>query len=221
MRRLLLAAVGSGVSCLLFLAAGCGSSKSAHLRLINAIPIQSNLDMLIDGKDVASSIGYGAASGYISVSTGPRHLQIEPNGGSSPLVDQNVSVSSGSFTTVLDSSRGPLVLSDNNTAPSSGNVGLRVINASSNIGTADVYIVSSGAGIAGASPTFGSVAFPSATGYSTVAAGSYQIILTFPGTTGVELSTSELSFSSGQVRTIVVMDGQTGGVTTSVLSDLN
>ena len=220
MRRVLFAAVATGVSCVLLLATGCGSS-TAHLRMLNAIPIQSNLDMLVDGKNVVSAIAYGAASGYVSVSSGSRHVQIEPSGGSSPLVDQSVSTSSGTFSTVMESSGGPLVLTDSHATPSSGNINLRVINASNNIGTADVYIVTSGAGIGGISPTFSNVTFPSATGYTTVAAGSYQVILTFPGTTSVELSTSALSFSSGQVRTIVVLDGQTGGVTTSILSDLN
>ncbi len=220
MRRLLFAAVALGVSCVLLLATGCGSS-TAHIRLLNAIPIQSNLDMLIDSKDVASAIAYGAASGYVSASTGSRHLQIEPSGGSTTIVDQNVSISSGSFTTVFESSAGPVVLTDNNSAPSSGNINLRVINASSNIGSADVYIVTSGTGIGSANPNFSGVSFPSATGYSSVSAGSYQVIFTFPGTTSTKFSSSAMSFSSGQVRTIVALDGQSGGITASVLSDAN
>jgi len=220
MRRVLFAAVALGVSCVLLLATGCGSS-TAHVRLLNAIPIQSNLDMLLDGKNVASSVAYGAASAYVTASTGSRHLQIEPSGGSTTIVDQTISISSGSFTTALESSAGPLVLTDTNTAPSSGNVNLRVINASSNIGSADVYIVSSGTGIGSANPNFSGVSFPSATGYSSVSAGSYQVILTFPGTTSVKFTSSAMSFSSGQVRTIVVLDGQSGGITTSVLSDAN
>ena len=71
MRRLLFAAVALGVSCVLLLATGCGSS-TAHVRLLNALPIQSNLDMLIDSKDVASAVAYGAASAYVSASSGSR-----------------------------------------------------------------------------------------------------------------------------------------------------
>jgi len=177
--------------------------------------------MLIDSKNVASAVAYGAASRYVSVSAGSRHMQIEPTGVPNPIVDQNTSFSSGSFSTVMESSSGPTVFTDSNATPSSGNISLRVINASHNVGTADVYIVSSGTGIGTASPTFAGVGFPSATGYQTLAAGSYQILFTFPGTTSVELSTNSLPFTSGQVRTVVVLDGQTGGVTTSVLSDLN
>ena len=109
---------------------------------------------------------------------------------------------------------------DDNSAPASGDVKIRVINASSNLGPADVYITTSGTGLS-ASPTFTSVGVPAASGYDAVAAGSYQVYFTTPFTANVVLSTTALSFSSGQVRTVVVLDGQTGGITTSVLADVN
>jgi hypothetical protein len=211
-------AVASGVFCALFLAVGCGSS-SAHVRVLNAAPIQSSIDMLIDGKNIASSIPYGAASGYLTVSSGSRHLQIEPSG-STPFVDQTMSVSSGSYSTILSMASGATVLTDDNSAPASGDVKVRVINASSNLGSADIYVVTSSTGL-GASPTFPSLGVSTASGYDSVAAGSYQVYFVTPGTSNVILSTSALSFSSGQVRTVAVLDGQTGGITTSVLADLN
>lgn len=218
MRRFVLAVVATGVSCAVLFATGCGSS-SAKLRLVNAVPVQSNLDMLIDGKNVAAAIPYGAASPYVAASTGSRHLQIEPTGQSNPFVDETINLSSG-YSSVLETTAGTNVLVDTNTAPSSGNVNIRVINASSNVGTADVYIVTSGTGI-GTTPTFSSVAFPSATGYQSVAAGAYQVIFTSPGTTNIIFSSGSLQFASGQVRSVVALDGQTGGITNSVLADLN
>jgi uncharacterized protein DUF4397 len=218
MRPKLLWAVASGVSCALFFAVGCGSS-SAHVRVLNAIPIQSSIDMLIDSKNVASSIPYGAASGYVTVSSGSRHLQIEPSS-STPFVDQTISVSSGSYDTILDMTSGATVLTDDNSAPTSGDVKIRVLNASSNLGAADIYVVTSGTGL-GATPTFSSLGVSAASGYDSVSAGSYQVYFVTPGTSHVILNTNALSFSSGQVRTVVVLDGQTGGITTSQLADLN
>ncbi|HKR84209.1 MAG TPA: DUF4397 domain-containing protein [Terriglobales bacterium] len=218
MRPKLFWAVASGVSCALFFAVGCGSS-SAHVRVLNAIPIQSSIDMLIDSKNVASSIPYGAASGYVTVSSGSRHLQIEPSG-STPFVDQTISLSSGSYDTILDMTSGATVLTDDNSAPASGDVKVRVVNASSNLGAADIYVVTSSTGL-GASPTFSSLGVSVASGYDSVAAGSYQVYFVTPGTSNVILNTNALSFSSGQVRTVVVLDGETGGITTSQLADLN
>ncbi len=219
MRPKLFWAVLISVSCALFFATGCGSS-SAHLRILNAIPIQSDIDMLIDTKDLAAGIPYSSASGYFTVSSGSRHLQIEATGSSTPFVDQNISVSSGSYDTILDTSNGATVFTDNHSAPSSGNVSVRVINASTILGPVDVYVVTSGNAM-NSTPTFSNVGIPTASGYTTVAAGSYIVYFTTPGTTNVVLSTGTLTLTSGQVRTVVAMDGQTGGDTTTVLADLN
>ena len=113
-----------------------------------------------------------------------------------------------------------MVLIDNNGAPSSGNIQMRVINASPTLGTADVYIVASGTSIAGLSPTFSNLAYQSASGYQSLAPGSYQVIFTPPGQQFAEITSSAQSFASGQIRTIVALDAH-GGFTTAVLSDLN
>lgn len=219
MRPKLFWAVPTSIFCALFFATGCGSS-SAHVRVLNAIPIQSNIDMLIDSKDVASAIPYASASGYITVSSGSRHLQIEATGSSSPFVDQNISLSSGSYDTVLDTSNGATVFTDNHSTPASGDFGIRVINASTGLGPADVYVVLSGNAM-GSTPTFSNVGVPTASGYTSLAAGSYIVYFTTPGTTNVLLSTGTLTLASGQVRTVAAIDGQSGGVTTTVLADLN
>src|SRR5690349_21061706 len=105
------------------LATGCGSS-STQARLLNAFPSTTTLDMLIDSKNIATGIAYGGASGYGSVSSGSRHLQVEPTGTSSPLFDQNISLSSGSKNTVLATNSGVTVFTDNDTAPASGDISI-------------------------------------------------------------------------------------------------
>ena len=114
-----------------------------------------------------------------------------------------------------------MVLTDDNSAPSSGNIKIRVINASPSLGDVDVYIVSSGNSIAGLSPTFSNLGYQASSGYQTLAAGSYQVIFTPVGQQYAEYTSSSQSFSASQVRTVVALDNQNGGYTTSVLSDLN
>jgi len=202
------------------LSIGCGSS-SAHVRLVNALPSQSSLDMLVDSKDVASAVAYGSGSAYASVSSGSRHLQIEISGTTDVLSDESVSLSSGTDSTVLDTNSGVTVLTDGNSTPASGDISIRAINASATLGPADVYIVPAGTDITTVNPTASNVVFPSATAYQTVAAGSYQIIFTQAGQKVPVISSSPLSFSAGQVRSVVGLDGQNGGFTIAVLSDLN
>lgn len=207
-----------------FLTTACGSS-SAFVRLVAALPSSSfsTVDLLVDGKTVASNVVYASGSAYVSVGSGSHHIQAEASGTTTVIADFGTqSFSSGSYNTAISTSAGPQFYKDDHTAPSSGNIKVRVINASAGLPTTDVYVLTAGSGISG-SPTFASLGFPAASSYSAVAAGSYEIIFTQPGNTFAEYSTSAQSFSSGQVRTVVVLDGQvgTGGFTSSVLADLN
>jgi hypothetical protein len=206
--------------CAILFSIGCGSS-SAHIRLVNALPSQSSLDMLVDSKNIAGAVLYGSASAYATVSSGSRHIQIEPTGTTDVLVDQTTSLGSGTDSTVLETNSGAVVLTDSNSTPASGDISIRAINASSTLGTADVYIVTSGTDITTVNPTASDVAFPSATSYQAVAAGSYEVIFTQPGQKVPVISSSPTSFNAGQVRSVVGLDGQSGGFTTAVLSDLN
>ena len=212
-------AVVSVISCAMLVSIGCGSS-STHVRLANALPSQSNLAMLIDGNNLATTVAYGSASGYVSVGSGSHHLQIEASGTTTILIDQTISLGSGD-NTVLATNSGAVVLADSSTTPSSGDISIRAINASSTLGTADVYIVNSSTDISTVNPTASSVAFTAATAYQTVAAGSYVVIFTQPGQKVPVISSSPLSFTAGQVRSVMGLDGQNGGFTTAVLADLN
>ena len=214
-------AVAAVTLILVFLTTACGSSN-ANVRLLNAILSQNSLDLLVDGKTVSSGIAYGSGSSYVSMGSGSHHIQAEATGTTTIVADfwtQNLG--SNSFSTAASTNNGPAFFTDDHTAPSSGNVKIRAINASSLLSSGtDVFVVTSGNGISG-SPTFSSLAYPSASSYTSVAAGSYQAIFTLPMQTFAEFVTSGQSFSSGQNRTIVIMDGQGGGFTSTVLSDLN
>ena len=206
---------------LIFLSTACGSSN-ANVRLLNAMLSQTTLDLLVDGKTVSTGVAYASGSSYASTSSGSHHLQAEATGTTTIVADfgtQNIS-SSGYFTAAA-TDNGPAFFTDDHTAPSTGDVKIRVINASSLLsGGTDVYVVAAGNGLSG-SPTFPGLAFPAASSYTSVSAGSYQAIFTLPGQTFAEYITGGQSFSAGQNRTIAIMNGQGGGFTSTVLADLN
>jgi hypothetical protein len=196
---------------------GCGSS-STQIRLVNAMDGQTSINMVVDNSTLATGVGFGAASNYASVGSGSHTLEIQAN--SATLFNQTVSVASGN-NTVLATNSGPTIFTDNKTTPSSGNIQIRVINASTSLGTADVYVVASGVDISTVNPTFSALAYQSASSYATVAAGSYQIEFAQAGSKNVLINSNAISLSAGQIRTIVALDNPSGGFTTAVLSDLN
>lgn len=220
---------GAGIvllACALF-AVGCGSSNNGKVRLVNGSLDENSLDLLVDSSSKATGVGYGTASSYVSVSSGSHNLQAEPTGQTTPIASATSSVASKAFYTFMTlncSSCGtsPVVFTDDNSTPNSGNFSLRIINASPGLLAQDVYVLPvPNNGIGSVSPTYLSLGFGSASAYSSQAAGNYEVFFAPPGQKFVNLDSGSLSFSAGQVRTVVALNAQAGGYEAAVLSDLN
>jgi len=212
-------------SALVLVSVSCGGGGSgAKLRVLQASPSQSNVDVLVDGKSAATDVGYGAATTYISESSGSHHLQIEPTGSSTPFIDETISLDSSSQTTFIVANITPNVVAlpftDQSTAPTSGNIAIRVINAAPSLATVDVYVVPTGADISSIAPTVSGLAFEGATTYQSLVAATYQVYFTIPGTKFVLVNTGAINLSSGQVRTVVGLEASGGGYTSLTLADL-
>jgi len=192
---------------------------------MNAVPDESNLEVLVNSTSVASNVAYGTSTGYQTVKSGSQQVVIEPSGSSTALLTQSISFSSGTDTTVIasnfSSSLAALVLADDNSAPASGNFKLRIVNSAPGLGPADVYIVAPATDINTVSPTLSGLGFDSASGYQSLTAGSYQIILTPAGQKFPAVDTGSLSLGSGQVRTFVGLNSQGGGFSYAMLQDVN
>ncbi len=204
---------------------GCGSSSNAKIRLVNATPDENSLDLLVDTKSVASGVGYGAASAYASVSSGTRHLQVEQSGTTNVLIDTSSSVGSVSNLTLISLNFSfnisSVLLTDDNSAPTSGNFKLRIFNASPGMGAQDVYVVTFGTDINSVDPTFSSLGFGSAAAYSTLTAGDYEVFFTAPGQKFINLDSGKLTFSAGQVRTLLALNNPAGAFMSALLTDAN
>jgi hypothetical protein len=98
---------------------------------------------------------------------------------------------------------------------------LRIIQAAPSLPSADVYVVAPGTSLSSVSPTLSTLSFESASGYLPLAAGSYEIYFTAPGQKTSYIDSGPLTFSTGQVRSLVGLDGSAGGYTSAVLDDLN
>ena len=209
----------------LFVASGCGGGSQAKLRVVNASPNETGIDVLIDGKSVATGIAYGSNSDYLTVDAGSRHIQVQATSTTNILLDQNLSFNSDTETTYLATnfaaSISAMVLSDDRTAPTSGNVNLRVVNAALSMGPVDVYIVTPGADLIASTPVIRSLAFDAATDYQTLTAGNYEVVVTLPNSTFALVDTGALNLASGQNRTMLALNGVSGGFTATLLSDLN
>jgi Domain of unknown function (DUF4397) len=195
---------------------GCGGSGGTQVRLMNAFNGQSSLNLLVNNSTIASGVGFGAASGYAGASSGSQGVQI--TAGSTTLLNVTLNINGGSNNTVLATLSGATVFADNKSTPPSNDIQIRAINASSSLGSVDVYIVAPNTDLSSVKPN-ATLAFQQASSYVTLAAGSYQIEFTQTGSKLPIVNTGSLSFSAGQIRTVVSLDGH--GFSASVLSDLN
>jgi len=197
-----------------------------------AAPSISSVDVYVDDKSVFTSLAYGANTGYITVISGTRHLQILPAGSTSnPIVDESVtSPTSGEETVVVEGispNISGVVLTDNNTAPATDTAMLRLVNAAPNMGTADVYVVAAGSSLISGQPTVPELAYGAISSYQTLTipttstTQTFSVFFTKPGTTQAVLATGPITFSSGQIRTLVGLNSLNGGFTFVTLADLD
>src|SRR5512142_382481 len=109
------------------LASACGggsSSDTASFRLVLGSPDAPLSNLVIDGTTQASNMSYGNATGYISLKTGSRHVQLIPANASKAIYDANVSLAASANETLV--LIGPvtqlqtITLTDGGTSPPTG-----------------------------------------------------------------------------------------------------
>jgi hypothetical protein len=212
-------------------AAGCKSAgtiaANPQFRVMNAAVEQPSLTFLLTTTTVASSLAYPTATAYTEQTPGGYTLHVEPGGTTATLINQPVVFQPATSYTFIAAeaafaspSLAPILLTDDNTAPSTGQMKLRVVNASPDVGNLDVYVVSPGKNLQGVSPTVSNLGFQSASSYQSLAPGNYEIYFTAANQKTVLIDSGAQIFRAGQIRTVVALD-TTGGYTSIVLSDMN
>ena len=66
-----------------------------------------------------------------------------------------------------------------------------------------------------------SMGFETASGYESLAAGTYRIWFTAPGQKFIFIDSGPVSLSAGQVRTLVGLNDASGTYSSTVLADVN
>lgn len=203
-----------------------GATATARVRVVHASPNAPAVDVLVDDATALSSVPYRASSDFLSVNAGLRRLRVRAAGTTTTVIDATVSLAAQESYTVLATGLlagiQPLVVIDTLTAPAAGQVKVRVIHGAPAAAGVDVYVTAPGANIATATPVLTNVPFRGVSNYLTVPAGQYQIRVTPTGTTTVAIDAT-VTFTAGQIRTIVATDAPGGGAPLApiVLADRN
>ena len=213
---------------LAFFAASCGSSSTTKMRVLNAIPDANSagLDVNVNTTKVTTSaLTYTEVEpvppAYFNVPSGNVAIQAYNTGTTTSVFPGGGAVSatfSGStdYTVILAgglATATAVQFTDNNTVPPTGDANFRVIHVSpSGPANLDIYIVPVNTDITSVNPTFASLAYEQASStYFSTAAGTYWFIVTQAGIKN-PLFIQTYTVTAGQVRTLVLVDNQLGGL---------
>ncbi len=203
---------------------GGGGDSKTQLRVLQASPDAGAVDVLLDGTSFASGANYGTPTSYDKASSGSHALKVTPNGSTTSLINQQITLKSDSNSTLVvanyTSSITSMLLTDDTTAPASGNVKVRFLNVAPGLGNVDIYLVAPGTGPGLVPPTLQNLAFATASDYQAFSSGSYEFYVTTAGNIFAYIDSGSISLSAGQNLTLAAMSNRAGGFTYVSLSDL-
>src|SRR5215207_7037425 len=204
----------------------------AQVRVAHLAPDAPNVDVYVNGDPVLTDVPYTTVSSYLPLPAGTQQVTVYAAGDTStPVIDAPVEVAAGGAYTiaavglVTDGSITAQVYQDDLRAPSSGDAKVRVVHASPDVGPVDVIP-------RGGDPLVEGLAFPEATPYAQVPAGTYTLDVNAAGTNQTALTVPDAALASGGVYSafavgtvyadsldvLLVRDDASTGATTSASS---
>jgi len=196
--------------------AGVSAQEQARVRIVHASPDAPNVDIWVNGSVAVSNMAFMDATDYLALAAGDYQVQVTPAGGAAAdaVIDATLTLEAGMDYTVAAVGQvadiEPLVLEDNNAAPAAGKAHIRVVHASPDAPNVDIAV-------AGGPILLSNLAFPTASDYLPVDAGSYDLEVRPTGTDTSALDIDGFMAQAGTVYTVMAV-GLAGDGSLSVLA---
>ena len=185
-------------------ALGCADDNpvktlDSRLRLVHASSNTGNVDVYIDGLQVAQNVVYGTGSAYMNVRAGSKTIQVRNAGTATVVVETTQNLVGNTDNTLLIANMNSTVqawlVPDDNSPPSDGNIRLRVVQAAPSAGGLDIYLTAPTGDLGAVMPNFTNIQFHNYTPYLEVASGQWRVRATPTGTKTVGTDTGSLTLS--------------------------
>jgi hypothetical protein len=190
--------VAGALLALLAAPAAFAQSGTAKVRVVHASPDAPAVDVIVNGQRALTNVPFFTASDYLDLPAGSYDIQVVPTGASEPVVidAQDVSIAAGMAYTIAATGElaniSATVLSDNLAAPEAGKAHVRVIHFSPDAPAVDIRV-------AGGPALLSNLAFPNASAYTPVDAGTYDLEVTPAGSTDVVLPINDVALEAGRI----------------------
>jgi hypothetical protein len=179
----------------------------ARVRVVHASPDAPAVDVWVNDGIAFSNAPFKGITNYAALDTGTYSVKVVPTGATEPVViEADLALEAKDYTVValgLLEDIEPLVLVDNNSAPTAGKAHVRFVHASPDAPAVDIA-VKDGAVL------FANIAFKEIGDYLPVDAGTYDLEVRLAGTDTVALDVPGLALAEGTVYTVFAM-GLAGG----------
>lgn len=205
--------------------AGCSTSdddSDAKVRLLNASPGYSSLDLYVDDEIKASTVAYGAVSDYAKVDSETLTTALRRAGSSTNLIAVDRSYGSDTNYTLVaygwDGALKSVLMTDEEDTPDDGKVEVRVFNSATDAGSLAVYLSDSDTDIAEATPVTSSVTGGAFSSYVEFNQGTYRLRVTgADDTSDLRLDLSSLTLSNKSIVTIILTPSSGGTLVHAVV----
>jgi hypothetical protein len=207
------------------------NTQSTLVRVIDASYVAPAVNIYVEGTELAANVGEGIISEYGALpASAAAPVIVTPAtatslSASNALVASEAALLTGQHYSVFltDNAASPTsyaltVLQDQKLAAANGNSAFRFINQAIKTGAVDIYMVPGSAtlaNLAGALPLESDLAIGTASSYISFASQTVTMVIVpagtvFPatGTTTIKYSSTPLTLTGGEVRTVVIVDSQ-------------
>jgi hypothetical protein len=199
-------------------------SAPARVRVIHASPDAPAVDVVVNdnfAQPLVAALAFPAATPFVEVPGGTYNVKVTPAGNRGVIViNANPAFAAGAEYSVYAVGRlaaiEPLVLRDDRRRVAT-QAKVRILHASPTAGPVDLYVVARGASIAQATPAFAGVPFKADTGYVSLAAGQYDVVVTPTGSKVAAIGPAPITVAASGVYSIAARDAAGGGAPLSVI----
>lgn len=188
-------------------------SAGSDLRVVHDSANAPAVDVIANNTNSAaiSNLAFPAFTNYLNLPAATYNFKVTATGTFTPaVINADVPLVNGEQYTLLAvgalPSIEPLLLTDNNRSVAT-EAKVRLVHGSTLAGNVDIYVLPNGTSTANQNPAFTNVAFKASTGYVSLAAGKYDVIITPTGQPAIAAIKVTVDVKGGGVYTAVARDG--------------
>ncbi|MFN8589900.1 MAG: DUF4397 domain-containing protein [Thermomicrobiales bacterium] len=193
---------------------GIGAEGDACVNIVHASPDAPAVDIYVDGAKAVEKLAFGKATGWVALPAGEHQVQVAPAGEAADkaVIDATLDLTAGMAYEAaavgnVAEIKAAVFPVDLTVTEDAANAAVRVIHASPDAPAVDVAVK-------GGDVLIANLAFPDASDYLTVPAGTYDLEVRPTGTTDVALDLPGVELTGGDAYSVYAIGTVAAGTLT-------